>query len=306
MKPQSPINRKTRFEFAGKKWLLGGCFLSIAAATLLVQHSRWGHKAAPVSQKDMSFQQTAQGSLASGDPTVRPITWQKLHPRLTQTAISSPQNDRLLEQAANSHLLQEAYNFYSLRYQRNPHGFYENLWCGKAAYLLNDFKTNGDDEKSHLLTVSKHRLENAVKLKPHSALANACLGHFAFRYGFQYYEDCFHYGANLMKQGVQDDPNCALAHRYLGDMYSDNLHDGPWYNSVKGEQEYLSAMKLEPDSWYLHFHLLIVATTNQDKQTALKALNHLDTLIIGNASISDDIAKYRQYTGSMPNKQPGT
>ena len=192
---------------------------------------------------------------ARGDAPLLPLTKKELIQSIQKTPIESPEHIKLIISACNSHLLETAYEQYTLIWQKQPNNGSANLRRGVTAMEYWEYATVpavnelplSSPKAEEVANAASSCLEKAVELLPNSASANAEYGHLLF------YRGDTDMGVKLLKKAEALAPKSATAFELLGAIHASP--NPPYYQPKLAEKELRLAMRLAPFDSYPHWVL---------------------------------------------------
>ncbi len=192
-------------------------------------------------------------ALAMTDERLLPITRSVVTERIAHLPISSAAQIKILLRAENSHVLDTAYEQYTLLWNKNPKNPYTNLLRGLSAELF--FSDSMDlrlqplyglqSSRTDLFPVAASCLKTAAVTSPKSAEAKAEYGYWLWQFG-----DETEQGLSLVKDAVKLAPSNSRIYATLGLIYSNQSSNAYSLNQATAELQH--AVQLDPSYAYPH------------------------------------------------------
>ena len=203
------------------------------------------------------------------DARLTAVTSSELVKLITSTPLDSPLQEELLLRASHSHLMNEAYDQYTILWKLHPDDANANLMRGVAAEYLGwdsmipEFRTFYPNVNiGPLFLTATDCLLKAVKLAPRSAKANMEAGFFLWQFGNNQPQ-----GLSLLRKALRLSPNETRVHTLWGMVYSNTSPAG--YDIKKAIFHLRLASQLDPT--YAFPHEVLAGIYQSTHQKALAA-----------------------------------
>lgn len=224
----------------------------------------------------------ATGAQAQAPKKRSPQTISKIE--LQRTIANTPLtnakvHDSMINRARTSHLMNVAYIQYSNLWKKRPNDAYANYYRALAAYTYEwqtGYKSSGvsitGDQRSRLWEAMQSGFQQAIRLKPDFAPAQAAYGSILFNQ-----PDDEEKGLEMMRRATRLDAKDATLWRALGENLINPYRKS--YNPKEGEQALRKTVQLNPASVGAHSALIRLYTETKRFKEAQRELQIYTRLV---------------------------